>query len=125
MFLKGLHKWFTSIALLAVIISFSGFTDYQSYPPKQQTEIVFSNTSLNPTTTKSFKFLKKHSTQNISFNQYTTFNFKSLLQVHVFNFNITFKTQKTTQLEFNNLSVLEQNLIAQIFSDDYQSNFIK
>lgn len=124
MLLKGLHKWLTSIALLAVIVSFSGFTDYQSYPQKPQTEIVVSNTSINPVTSKSFNFLKQ-STQNISYNQYTTFCFKWLLYSEQYNLNITFKSQKEMALQFNKHLFLKQNLIAQIHTSDYSNNFIK
>ncbi len=124
MSLKGLHKWFASIALLAVIVSFSGFINYPSSYHKTQTELVINNTSSLQTTSKSFTFLK-HSPQSISFNQYTTFCFKWLLSTHQYNFSITLKSQRETVLQFNKQMFLEQNLIAQIFSNDYQSNFIK
>ena len=118
MFLKGLHKWLTSVALLAVMVSFSGFTNYQSYPQKPQTELVVSNPSINPITTKTFKFLKR-TTQSISFNQYTTFCFKWLLYSQQYNLSIRFKSQKKTVLQFNKHLLLEQNRIAQILSSDY------
>lgn len=124
MFLKGLHKWLASIALLAVIVSFSGFTYYPSSYHKTQTELVINNTSSHQATSKSFSFLKR-SSQNITFNQYTTFCFKWLLNTHQYNFSITLKSQKEAILQFNKQMFLEQNLIAQIFSDDYQSNLIK
>lgn len=124
MFLKGLHKWLASITLLAVIVSFSGFTNYTSYPQKPQIELVVSNTSVNLVTTRSFKFLK-HSNQSVAFNQYTTFCFKWFLYAQKYTLNITFKSQKEIVLQLNNHLFLEQNLIAQIFSSNSPSHFIE
>lgn len=124
MLLKGLHKWISSIALLAVIVSLSGFTDYQSYPQKPQTELVISNTSINPVKARAFKFLK-HSNHSVTFNQYTTFCFKWFLHAQKYSLNVTFKSQKENVLQFNKHLFLEQNLIAQIFSSNSPSHFIK
>ncbi len=124
MFLKRLHKWLASIALLAVIVSFSGFTNYPSSYHKTQIELVVNSTSNNQTTSKSFTFLKR-SPQSFTFNQYTRFCFKWLLSTHQYNFSIILKSQKETVLQFNKKMLLEQNLIAQIFSSDYQNNFVK
>ncbi len=121
---KSIKKLLTSVVLLASILSFSGFTNYPSFYQKPQTELVLSNPTFNKVTTKQFTLLSSAS-QKTQVNQYVLFNFKSLLQVHKFSFSITFKSQKKVQLEINNLTVLEQNLITQVFSNNPQSNVIK
>ena len=114
--LKALHKWFTSVALLAAIVSFSGFTNASSNFQKPQTELVYNANGFNDASDFYYSQLF-NSSKNQIYNQYTVFNFKCFLINHHLDFSITIKTQKETVLQFNDFNnILQQNLIAQVHS---------
>ena len=92
---------------------------------RPQTEIFVSKYKNGHSTVKQYKSLTKR-TQKVVSNQYLVFSFKSLLNIHAFDFNITLKSQKETILQFENYNnLLEQNLIAQTHTRHTESVFLK
>ena len=116
--LKALYKWITSVALLAAIVSFYGVSPGISNFQKTQTELVDNARSFK--TTSGFHYNQlSNSSEKQTYNRYIVFKFKCFLIKHNFNFNITFKTQKGNILQFENYNtILEQNLIAQLYSNN-------
>ena len=109
---KSIQKTLASLALLATIISFSGFSNANENIQIIQTELVTSSHSYDYSTIKKYRIINDNS-KEITYNQYTVFNFKSLLSTYNFDFCVRFKTQKETALQFINLNnLLKQNLIA-------------
>ncbi|MDO5977971.1 hypothetical protein [Flavivirga spongiicola] len=126
--LKRIQNIFSYLVLLITLVSFSGFTSISSNYEKPQIELPVSKYRSSQSTvkqhnpfTKKFKKFKK-----VAYNQYLVFSFKSLLNIHTFNFNITLKSQKETILQFENYNnLLEQNLIAQTHTRNSKSVFIE
>jgi hypothetical protein len=118
--LKALYKWFTSVALLAAIVSFYGVSPGMSNFQKTQTELVDNAKSFKTTSDFHYNQLSNYSEKQ-AYNQYIVFNFKCFLVKHQFDFNITFKSQKGKILLFENYNtLLEKNLIAQLYYNNLQ-----
>ena len=120
---KRIQLFFSSLMLLISLVSFSGFTDVSTQIQKRQTELLTSTNS-KWTSAKQDNYLYKTSSK-VSFNQYTVFSFKLFLNRQLLDFDVRLKSQKETTLQFLKYQVLEQNLIAQINTNNYQNNFIK
>lgn len=122
---KKIQKILANVALLATIISFSGFITSNEGTKPVQTELVKTSTSIDYTTIKEYSLLKNTS-KKVTYNQYIIFNFKSLLTTCDFDFNVRYKTQKKAILQFTSFnSLLEQNLIAKTLSDKTPHILIK
>ncbi|TGV02092.1 hypothetical protein [Flavivirga rizhaonensis] len=121
---KSIQNIFNCLALLITLVSFSGFTSVSFNYEKPQTELLVSKYKNNNSSVKQYKpFTKK--AQKVVLNQYIVFSFKSLLNIHAFDFNITLKSQKKTILQFENYNnLLEQNLIAQTHTIKSKGVFI-
>ena len=123
--LKRIQDIVSYLALLISLVSFSGFTSMSSNYEKPQTELFVSEYKSSHSTAKQYKPLTKRS-QKVSFNQYLVFSFKSLLNIHAFDFTVTLKSQKETILQFENYNnLLEQNLIAQTHTRHSKSVFME
>ena len=123
--LKRIQNIFSYLVLLITLASFSGFTSISSNYEKPQTELLVSKYRSSQSAVKQYNpFAKKF--KKVVYNQYIVFSFKSLLNIHAFNFNITLKSQKETILQFENYNnLLEQNLIAQTHTRHSKSVFIE
>lgn len=125
LFLKRIQKIASCFALLIILISFSGFTSNSSHYEKPLTELVFNHSkNNNKLKVKQHKLFSKTS-KRILVNQFTIFNFKSLLNIQNFDFNLTLKSQKKITLRFLNHYILEQNLIAKTHTANSYSHFIE
>lgn len=125
LFLKRIQKIASCFALLITLISFSGFTSNSSHYEKPLTELVFNHSkNNNKLKVKQHKLFSKTS-KRILVNQFTIFNFKSLLNIQNFDFNLTLKSQKKITLRFLNHYILEQNLIAKTHTANSYSHFIE
>ncbi len=123
--ISRIQNIFSYLALLITLVSFSGFTSVSSNYERPQTELLVSKYRSDDSTVKEYQPLTKRS-QKVAFNQYIVFSFKSLLNMHAFDFNLTFKSQKEAILLFENCNnLLEQNLIAQTFTIKSKSLFIE
>ena len=123
--LRRLHKWFTYIALLAVVLSFSGFTSIITNYQKPQTELVHNTNSIYDSLVKQYKSLHSVLTK-VSSNPYTFFSSKNLLNKQHLNFSVKIKSQKEKFLEFTNYNdILEQNLIAKSQAQNSNHIYIK
>lgn len=109
--------------LLISLVSFSRFTGVSTQIQKPQTELL-TNTNSIWTSAKQNNHLHTASSK-VSFNQHTVFSFKFFLNKQLLDFDVTLKSQKETTLQFLKYQVLEQNLIVQINTSNYQNNFIK
>ena len=115
-FLKTLYKWFAGVALLAMVISFSGVSGSSVNFHKTQTELIGNAIGLDAAS-DFYYYPLFNSSKKQTFNQYTVFNFKWFLIKHHFDFSITIKTQKEAVLQFKYFNnILQQNLIAQVHS---------
>jgi hypothetical protein len=111
--LKTIHKLFGFIALFLTLTSFSGYVNYDSCFEKTPVELVTQKSQFDLET---INYCEVHSykSQQVYFNQYTVFSFRSLLKSFNFNVLITLKSQGEAELQFRNFnSILERNLIAQ------------
>ena len=125
LFHKNFQKFLASVALLATVISFSGFTSSSKNNQTTQTELVLNNRISNYSNTKTCFFLYGND-KKVTFNHYTFFSFKSLLNTFNFNFYIRFKSQKKNVLQFIDLNnPLKQNLIAKTLSAEATPFLIK
>ncbi|MDD7886475.1 hypothetical protein [Flavivirga sp. 57AJ16] len=123
--LKRIQNILSCLTLLITLVSFSGFTSVSSNYEKPQTELLVSKYKSNHSTDKQYKPFTKNF-QKVICNQYLVFSFKSLLNIHTFNFSITLKSQKETILQFENYNnLLKQNLIAQTHTIKSKSVFIE
>ncbi len=109
-FSKRIHRYIVNLALLAVVISFSGFTTPVPNYNNPQTELVVHLKPTNDSKIAPYK-TSKSAFQEVWFTQYIVFNFKSLLNIHYFDFSVTLKSQKTKVLEFIDPTSIEQHLI--------------
>lgn len=118
--IKRIHKYLVGLALLVVVISFSGFTRSASNYNNPQTELLANIKSKDNSKVAPYKTIKSTS-QKVWFNQYIVFNFKSLLNIHYFDFSLTLKSQKARVLEFLNPNGVEQHLMAHVNSEPSDS----
>jgi len=110
--LKTLHKWGFALALVILLSSFYNASNAKTNFDKVQTEIIVSDTNQNESTVD-YCDAKHYRSQYVTVNQFTVFNFKSLLKSSNLNFSITLKTQKQAVFQFlDGNSILKQNLIA-------------
>ncbi|GAA3637400.1 hypothetical protein [Flavivirga jejuensis] len=124
-FLRSVQHIFSFLVLLITLVSFSGFTNVSYNHEKPQTELFVNKNKSRHSTVKQYKPLAKQA-QKVTNNQYIVFSFKSLLNSHAFDFNISFKSQKEIILQFEDYNnLLEQNLIAQTQTIDSKSIFIE
>ncbi|AUP80398.1 hypothetical protein [Flavivirga eckloniae] len=124
-YLKRIPNIFSCLVLLISLVSFSGFTGISSNYEKPQTELVVSKHNRNESNTKTYKTSSKR-VHKVVFNEYIVFSFKSLLNIHTFNFTITLKSQKKNILEFEDYdTLLKQNLIARAHSTNSKSTFLE
>lgn len=122
---KCIQKLSASVVLLITLISFSGFSSANVNIQVTQTELFTSRHSVDYSKIKTYRVFNNNS-KNISYNQYTVFNFKSLLNTFNIDFSVYFKTQKETTLQFIDLNnSLKQNLIAQALSKNTSHISIK
>ncbi|GAA3616176.1 hypothetical protein Q4Q39_01365 [Flavivirga amylovorans] len=122
---KRIQNTCSFLALLITLVSFSGFTSVSSNYEKPHTELLVSKNKNSLSTDKQYKILSERS-QKIVFNQYIVFSFKSLLNIHILDFDITFKSQEEAILRFENYNnLLEQNLIAQTNTIKSKNAFIE
>ncbi|NMH87828.1 hypothetical protein [Flavivirga algicola] len=123
--IRRIQNIFSYLALLITLVSFSVPTSVSSNYDKPQTELLVSKYRSDDSTVKEYLPLAKRP-QKVVFNQYLIFSFKSLLNNHIFDFNLTFKSQKEAILQFENYNnLLEQNLIAQTYTIKSKSIFIE
>ncbi len=123
--ISRIQNIFSYLVLLITLVSFSVPTSVSSNYERPQTELLVSKYRSDDSTVKEYQPLTKRS-QKVAFNQYIVFSFKSLLNMHAFDFNLTFKSQKEAILLFENCNnLLEQNLIAQTFTIKSKSLFIE
>lgn len=121
---KRIQTFLSSLFLVLTLVAFSGFTGTSTNYQKPQTELVTNSNSV-------WSSVKKNNNLNssqlkVSFNQYAIFSFNWFLKTKNFDFNITFKSQKETVLQFTNFnSILKQNLIAKIHTNSTYTNFIE
>lgn len=120
---KRIQFFFSSLILIISLVSFSGFTGVSTQIQKPQTELLTSTNSIW-TSAKENNYLST-TPLKVSLNQYTVFSFKLFLNRQLLDFNITLKSQKKATIQFLKYQLLEQNLIAQINTSDYQNSFIK
>ena len=110
--LKTLHKWVSVLAILILLSSFSTVSGTKSNFDKIHTEVVISDANKNESTVN-YCDAQHYISQNVTVNQFTVFNFKSLLKSSHLNFSIMIKTQKLVVFQFLDAnSILKQNLIA-------------
>ena len=122
---KRIQNFIASIALLATIISFSGFSSSNNSSNINQTELVSKSASSDYSTTKTCNF-DYNTSKKVTYNQYISFNFKLLLNTFNFNYNVQLRTQKKAVLRFRNLdNQLKQHLIANSLSKDELPFLIK
>ena len=122
---KGIQKLFASVILLTTLIAFSGFSNANENIQITQTELVTRKHSHDYSRIKTYRILKSNS-KKVTYNQYTIFNFKSLLNAFNFDFCVRYKTQKETILQLIDLNnIHKQNLIAQALSKDTPFVLIK
>lgn len=122
---KCIQKLSASVVLLITLISFSGFSNANENIQVTQTELFTSRHSSDYSKIKTYHIFNNNS-KNISYNQYTVFNFKSFLNTFNIDFSVCFKTQKETTLQFIHLNnSLKQNLIAQGLSKNTSHILIK
>ena len=114
--LKALHKLFAGVALLAIIMSFSGVPGTAINFTKTQTELVIDTSGIDAASmVYSGKVLQSTPGKNIT--RHTVFNFKCFLIGYEFDLRVTFKTQKEAVIRFKDLnSIPQQNLIARVHS---------
>lgn len=112
-----IQLFFSSLALLVSLVSFSGFTYVSNQKP--QTELVSKAKIANKTSSSNYNY-KAYSYQKVVHNHFTIFNFNCLLNKQLFDVSITLKSQKEKTLQFLDYQFLEQNLIAQNKTSKYQ-----
>jgi len=101
-------------------MSFSDTNGTIKIHPFSQSEIVVKNQEDNNSI--NYGDAKTYTCHKVILNQFTVFNFKSLLKDSHLNFSITLKSQKKTVFEFLDAnSILEQNLIAYTTSHSYNA----
>lgn len=123
---KNIKKFFTGLLLLTTFVSFSGFSDTIKSIQVNQTELVSKRSPFSFYEAKNYHTPKTVSHKKVTYNQYTLFNFKSLLKIFNFDFEIRFKTQKEMVITFETINnLLEQNLIASALSKDTSRILIK
>ncbi len=121
LFVKNIQKFLASVVLLTTLMSFSGFNYIAESVQIAQTEVLTHGHTYDYSKIKVYQSPKKI-LKKITYNQYTLFSFKSLLRTYNFGFNIHFKTQKETALQFIKFNtILEQNLIASTLSKNTPS----
>lgn len=118
--LSLLNKGFLSFLLVAAITSISDNSGTIQTHPFLQSEIVVKNQE--DKNRVNYCDVKKYTCHKVILNQFTVFNFKSLLKGSHLNFSITLKSQKKTVFEFLDVnSILKQNLIAYTASQSYNA----
>lgn len=111
--IKRIQLLFSSLLLFITLVSVSGSAPISSNYEKVKTEIVSSHLTLENATNAQYKSHTKTNRTAI-FNSFIAFNFKSILNMHSFDFSLSLKSQKNKTKHFLNYLLLEQNLIAQI-----------
>lgn len=125
LYLRTLYQWALAFLVLVIFSGFSGDSVNSTNFIKPQTEIVISKSNDEETT---FKYCnsKLYKQNQVTVNQYTVFNFKSLLSWCQLNFSLTFKTQKQRTFDFLDInSILEQNLIAYKYTTPTHTSPVK
>ena len=122
-FIKKIHKYIFSLAVIAGLISFSGY-GHQTAFKTNNTEWVFVE-DISKSKTASF-YVRTNNNQEFSFEIFYNFNFDCFLRRYQNISNLAFKVATQLHQQFKYLkSFLELKLITSSFyKNDSESNFI-
>lgn len=109
------------IAFLVLVITLataSGFTGVSTNLKKPKTELLCSK---NTHTKNVYNYqVSPISYKHLAFNNFIVFNFKCLLNSHIFDISNTLQSQKKATIKLLKQNLLEQNLIAQLNTRSYK-----
>ncbi len=113
---KNIHKWFIGLALIASVVSFSGFTAESSVKETVLTELINTNKPITKTAVYYYSTVLK-------FERPTNFSFKTILKYYNLRTNIQFKTADLKVRDYLAYVTLKP-LAQRINKDNYSHIFI-
>ena len=116
MILKNIHNWFLSLAIVASVVSFSGFTAESPVKKPVHTELIKTNKPITKSAVYYYGAILK-------LEQPTNFSFKTLLKYYNLRTNIQFIStdlKVRTYLAYVTLKPIEQIVV----KDNYSHIFI-
>lgn len=121
--IKKLHKYFFGLAVLASLVSFSGYVNHNSLQVNNTEWVVGEN--ILPSNT-AFFYVKTKGVRVSSIKSFYNFNFDCLLSIQQGTYNLNFKVANRLRLQFKSLnSFFELKYTNSFFNrDSFYSNFL-